>query len=472
MINRQFTETKTKIYLLKQYILLLLILCIISLSCNILNPPQSFIITAEINPDGHINPAGRVLVNELDDQMFTIYPGPDYRTIEVFVDNSSIGTATSYTFANVTANHTISATFELKYDKIPATDSNILYTGRYYFNDSSNAVFAWPGFSITTRFEGTSCGFRMHQHPVENLAINNRYNTNYYNVFIDGNELDTIIKVQAGDSLFVVARDLDPGEHIITIYKRTEALIGSGEFLGFYLEEGKTLLQPPLRPQRRIEFIGNSITCGYGNEQESSERFTSEKENSYLAYSAITARNLNAEYFLTSYSGIGIHLNSDSSTINTLPNIYHRVCPFDITTQWDFSSWKPHAVVINLGTNDFGTHGGIPDSLSFISAYENLILRIDTLYPGVTFFCINGPMTGYPVINDSGEQITSLNVLQNYVSKTVENVKAEGIEKIYTFSLSPLDSPEEYGAEGHPNVYLHTLNATELTAFIREKMNW
>jgi hypothetical protein len=74
----------------------------------------SYTITASAGPHGSITPAGAVKVNYGFDQGFTITPDADYLRLDVLVDGvSNPGAVASgvYTFTNVTANHTISASF-------------------------------------------------------------------------------------------------------------------------------------------------------------------------------------------------------------------------------------------------------------------------------------------------------------------------------------------------------------------------
>lgn len=361
-----------------------------------------------------------------------------------------------------------------RYTFYPASDNNFQYTGRFNKSDSIKTICAWAGSMITATFSGSYCAIRMRQIPIPELAQNSKYNASFFSVFIDNpTEIpDTIIKVR-DDSVFVVADNLSRSTHTIRIFKRTEALCGKTEFYGLELQENSKLYTPPSRPQRRIEFIGNSITSGYGNEEVSTKKFTGETENSYLSYASITARNLNAEWFLLSYSGKGVYLNSDSSTTNTLPEIYDRICPLDSSALWNFSSWIPDVVVVNLGTNDFGTNGGVPDSLPFIQVYETFIQRIHAHYPATAIFCLWGPMKGYPVIDPvSGGIFSSTDILKQYVQKAVDNIQKHSVISIYTFQLSYIDSSIGYGAEGHPSVYQHRRNAEELTTFIKTKMQW
>jgi hypothetical protein len=68
-------------------------------------------ITASAGANGTISPAGAVTVTPGDSQTFTITPNSGYYVVDVLVDGASVGAVTTYTFSNVTANHTIAATF-------------------------------------------------------------------------------------------------------------------------------------------------------------------------------------------------------------------------------------------------------------------------------------------------------------------------------------------------------------------------
>ena len=73
-----------------------------------------YTITANAGMGGSISPAGATSVYKGNDQSFTITPNSGYQIADVKVDGESVGTVASYTFENVTANHTIEATFEKK----------------------------------------------------------------------------------------------------------------------------------------------------------------------------------------------------------------------------------------------------------------------------------------------------------------------------------------------------------------------
>jgi len=97
--------------------------------------PATYTITASANVDslGSITPSGAVVVNEGDNQTFVIKANSGCFIHDVLVDGVSVGAVDSYTFTNVTANHTIDVIFGLWLEPPPSPD--IPETG-----DSTGAV--------------------------------------------------------------------------------------------------------------------------------------------------------------------------------------------------------------------------------------------------------------------------------------------------------------------------------------------
>jgi len=74
--------------------------------------PSTYTISATAGTGGKITPSNSVSVNYGASQTFTITPSTGYRIADVKVDGVSVGAVSTYTFSNVTANHTIKATFK------------------------------------------------------------------------------------------------------------------------------------------------------------------------------------------------------------------------------------------------------------------------------------------------------------------------------------------------------------------------
>lgn len=76
-------------------------------------------ITASAGHGGKISPDGTVTVDEGENQTFTITANSGYSIADVVVDGKSVGAVESYTFDNVTEDHTINVTFERDYTPPP-----------------------------------------------------------------------------------------------------------------------------------------------------------------------------------------------------------------------------------------------------------------------------------------------------------------------------------------------------------------
>ena len=79
---------------------------------------QDYTITATAGTNGSITPSGEVTVNKGESATFTITPNNGYHIEDVLVDGVSVGAVSTYTFSNVTANHTITATFAKDADPV------------------------------------------------------------------------------------------------------------------------------------------------------------------------------------------------------------------------------------------------------------------------------------------------------------------------------------------------------------------
>ena len=73
---------------------------------------RRFKIEASADPNGKINPEGKIRVKLGDDKTFTITSNPKYHIADVQVDDKSIGAKSTYTFEDVKDNHKIYATFQ------------------------------------------------------------------------------------------------------------------------------------------------------------------------------------------------------------------------------------------------------------------------------------------------------------------------------------------------------------------------
>ncbi len=114
---------------------------------------NTYNITASAGTGGSISPAGAVSVNCGSNQSFTITPDACYSIADVLVDGVSVGAVGSYTFTNVTAAHTISASFVLNTYTITVTAgaNGSITPGTGSVNCGSNASYTItpdPGYNV------------------------------------------------------------------------------------------------------------------------------------------------------------------------------------------------------------------------------------------------------------------------------------------------------------------------------------
>jgi lysophospholipase L1-like esterase len=323
-------------------------------------------------------------------------------------------------------------------------DLGVRFVGRTDGCDPTGVRYAWPGSGFVGSFKGTGVSVRLNDAP------------NQYTVLLDG-ELMPTLKTSAGEKAYPLATGLDDGEHTFEVYRRTEASFGNSLALGFEVEGGE-LGAPPPALSRRIEVIGDSITCGYGNEGMLPCTFSADTENHYLSYASLLARSLGAELSTVAWSGKGVIYNYNGDKLMPLPTLYDRAVPSDRKSVWDFS-FQPDAVVINLSTNDYST-GNSPSDPVFLGAYQTFLEHLRNKYPSAFILCTVGPML-------SGNMLE--NARRNIAAAVAARASA-GDTRVKAYEMKATNpSP---GCDYHPNLATHVAMASELEGELKADLSW
>jgi len=334
---------------------------------------------------------------------------------------------------------------------IPADDARIAYMGRISHRIPDAVTFTYPGVSIFAKFEGTS--LRMQAKP----------GSGDFMVEID-DQLPYRISFTGADSILTLAESLPQGVHRVRVMYILEGYELKPVFKGFYVDKGCTLAQTPTLPERRIEFIGNSITCGYGVESnDKNDPFTYETENHFYTYAARTARALNAQHHAIARSGIGVYRNFGSPTTGSkdcMPAMYEQVMFTDPSELWDHSLYTPDVVCLNLGTND--TSENRYDFNLMQNAYRNFVAHLRNTYPQAKIVLLTGPMMNGKALED----------VKRALDTVAEERKQAGDTKVYRFDLSPQTGELGYGASWHPSMRQQQKAANELTTYLKVLMGW
>lgn len=334
---------------------------------------------------------------------------------------------------------------------VPADHPHIAYIGRVSFRQPQSPCFTYPGVQIRTVFEGTS------------LAMQAKPNSGYFMVEIDRGKAFKIGFAE-NDSILPLAEHLKDGTHEVCITLAYEGYIRRPEFRGFFLDDGKTLPRRPVLPSRKIEFIGNSITCGFGTEVTDPQApFRDETENHYHTYAAATARALNAQSLVVARSGIGIYRNYNgprTGSPDCMPARYGQTLFNDSTELWDFSRYTPDVVCINLGTNDTSTQPYDTELLE--EGFRSFFRTVRGHYPKAKIILLSGCMLKGKPLKD----------VLRALDQIAAEAKAAGDREVYRFDLTPMDGSLGYGASWHPSKAQQYKCAEELTAFIRSVTGW
>ena len=354
-------------------------------------------------------------------------------------------------------------TIPIKGTVISPDDPLIQYTGRISFTNPARPTWNFPGVQIIAAFEGTS--LRMIAKP----------RSGYFMAQIDHAEPFKVAFSGERDSVVTLATALPDGQHTVRLMYIIEGFTFYPEFWGFILDQGKSLVAPPALPSRKIEFIGNSITCGYGNEGvKKEEHFEYETENHYYSYASITARNLDAQHWVVARSGIGAYRNYDGpKTGNPESNMLAqyeytgyaydpkvRQEPTFLKEKWDFSRYQPDLVCINLGTNDLSTPNY---DLSLLKQnYQKLLKMVREHNPKAKIVLLTCSM----LYNEE------LKLAKQLLDELTAEAKKAGDKEVYRFDMNHIDGERYYGNDWHPNIYQDEKMASELTPFLRSLMQW
>lgn len=364
--------------------------------------------------------------------------------------------------------------------------------GRFDTSAPPGAVFDWSGSAITARFSGTSLTVGL---EVDKPLI--------FTAVVDAGE-PFKFKAFPAQKSYAIAQGLPAGAHEVVIHKNSEALYGTATFSGFGLDPSAALLPPTERP-RRIEFIGDSITCGYGDEGANAtcpfdvpvdpkdpkgDRLPI-SENHYFSYGAIAARALSAEAVTVCFSGKGVYQNyrdqaagegpaaagtkADPDAKTTMPMYWERTLGSrGDGPRWDFTKEpEVQVVVLNLGTNDFlrdDNQDSIADDIDlgrFQRTYAAFVANLRNVRPNAHLFLAVPPMVTdkFPV-DDARSEFRSV------LRAIATSFNGRGDQRVYFLELVEMGSRYGLGCDYHPNLAVHRIMADQVAGAIRSKTCW
>lgn len=353
----------------------------------------------------------------------------------------------------------------LSLKSFPASEQYVRFIGRTAENEGIR-LLALSASGVEFTFTGTSASFTL----VGDNMTSNPEKQPRFAVYINGERTMDELLDSAEKEVTVFTSD-EPVQTTVKLLKLSEAQESTMGIKSVNVTSAEDIAPTAQTGKLKIEFIGDSITCGYGvDDEDRDHHFKTSTEDATKAYAYKTAMALDADYSLVSYSGNGIISgytdNGTRQTSQMVPTVYKKFAKswgsYDMFSvqelDWDFSQFQPDYIVINLGTNDASYTKGDKDKIQeYIDGYVDFLSTVRENNPKAHIICSLGVMGTdlYPAIEKAAAA---------YTEKT-------GDTNLSTFKFTVQDGNKNgYAADWHPTAASHDIAAAELTEYIKSLM--
>lgn len=345
-----------------------------------------------------------------------------------------------------------------------ATPYNVKLIGRTYY-DNEKLWCGLSGSGIEFAFSGKRCEIRV---GGDSIAMSdepsNEINKARFAIYMNGERIvDDIVRGKSKN--YKIIDSDEEVNAVITVVKLSEAAMSS-----IYISQIDVngIIAPTLDKAALIEFIGDSITCGYGiDDEDENHNFSTATEDVTRAYAYRTAKALDVDYSMVSYSGYGIISGYTGDGVRNATELvppYYENLAYTIgdfggvkpqNLMWNFGIRQPDLILINLGTNDDSFCLEYDDRREeFFERYIDFLKTVRKNNPDAKIVCSLGIMTDRlcPVVEKAAAA---------YAEQT-------GDSKISTFRFDVQLAEDGYAANWHPTAKTHGKAAEKLTAYLKE----
>lgn len=296
--------------------------------------------------------------------------------------------------------------------KIKLDRKELSYSGRIDMENPLKPEFIFPASSLRFRFYGKAAM----------LKVTNKhcYWKNVLGAVVDGAQKRYELN-DRGETSIILLDEVQDSEHDVMIFKRMDSCHE------LVLEEldlsaGSLLLPAPEKPKRRIEVYGDSVSAGEISEAvhcigKEDPKHNGEFSNSWYSYAWMAARKLNAEIHDIAQGGIalldgtGWFLEPNAVGMQTVWDKVHYNPVFGKQTQWDFSKYIPHVVIVAIGQNDSHPEDYMKNNHACAKAYfwkeqyRAFIRSIRDKYPKAQIVCCTTLLNHDAAWDDAIDQV-------------------------------------------------------------------
>ena len=353
--------------------------------------------------------------------------------------------------------------------------AEIQYSGRIDFTDTAAPVFIYAASFFKVKFTGDTCRIHIKNHRA--------WAQDRIGIILDGVQGKILLSDDSAEHVYDIRTDcvktengkdypgdgffenITDGEHELMVFKRQDGGQHYFTFLGMEIGDGEMIYAPEPLPEKKLEVIGDSVSCGEVCEaldcvaEPDPENSDGIYSNSWYSYSWQVARALNMELHDTSQGGISL---LDGTGWFNMPDLrgvescYEKLKynPPLGENKWDCSDWIPDIIVLAIGQNDSSPVDIMKEdyesdkSRTWRERYEAFILRLRELYPDAEIVCATTLL-----MHDPGWDKAIDSIVKKLASPKVHHLMYKR-----TGAATP----------GHPRIPEHDEMARELTEFIKK----
>ena len=331
-----------------------------------------------------------------------------------------------------------------------ADSKNVRVSGRSIFENNIRYLSYTNSF-IEFEFTGTAAYAEL----ISDLTPPEEIYRAWAGVCINGETIPSrVFKIDDKKAVYELYKSDKPEKVTLRLMKLSEAAFAKMGIAEISIN-GELLPPPVPSSERRIEFVGDSITCGYGIDGIwNKDVFSTETENPIKGYAYKTALKCGAEFQYVSWSGMGVYSSWVEDSAEKPPDnwLVTDIYPYtdspleksfdkDSFAKWDFSSYIPQIIVFNMGTNDQSWTKHIKERCdAFCEKYYAFLEMLRKFNPDAYIICTYG--------------IMGVDLLEEEIACT-ERFKKEHDDRIKFVPLPVQLESDGIGADWHPSEKSH-----------------